>query len=449
MSRKRKKEHPSSGSKKQENGFRFEVSKQFLAGVVIVITTALATILAQWVIDNYVSPAEPIIDVIEIKPPEDEGELAMLALIAASPFVGRNEQNRFIIEGLEPYDQGALPQSNIPTIDIPIQLVNTGDKATTANSFHLTFYTSPFVLTAQGYPLGQETQSVALEVGESKNVVLRFDFNGLQELDMDAIPTMPFTIELNNPEAERILQLVIGDIEGNRFEIPIQIQLIQNHPDHKQVSWVSGIEGPDKPKFYVRVIILDYFSPQSNPVFADNYAQLGDINYRQGFYENAIVAQTIAITLDNQQPDYYFKRGNAFDEQDKLDQAIADYERTVELDPENWKAWSNLGYVYLKQEDHTKAEEAFLAGIAVTKEEAFLYKNLGAAYILADQYEKAIEALIRASLLAPTDPETYYFLSVAYEGVNDSDKANASMVQAAQFGWNGENGGETSYSKYK
>ncbi len=441
----RKRDGQRQAKKEQGNTIRFVLSKQLLAGIAVVVTTALATILGQWFIDRYVSPANPIIDVVEVRPPVDNGQFAMLALVAGSPFVGRNEQNRFVIEGVEPYDKGALSHIDIPPIDIPVQLVNTGNKPTTANSFHLTLYTSPSALTAPGYPLGQETQSISLDVGESKSFVLHFEFNGLRE--PGDIPEVPFTLTINNPKFDRMLQLVIGDIEGNRIEIPIQIQLGQNYPDHMQVSWASGLGRKGKPQFSIHVILNKFFSPQSNPVFADNYAQLGDIYYRQGSYDSAIVAQTIAITLDNQQSDYYFKRGNSYDEQDKLEQAIADYGRALELDPENWKAWSNLGYVYLKQEDHAKAEEAFLAGIAVTKEEAGLYKNLGAAYILANRHVEAIGSLIRASLLAPTDPETYYYLSVAYKAIGDTDKANASLEQAAQFGWRQSSNNETDYSK--
>lgn len=303
MSRRRKRNTQKPAKKEPGTTIRFEISKQLLAGIAVVVTTALATIVGQWVIDRYVSPANAIIDVIEIEPPEEDGQLAMLALIAGSPFVGRNDQNRFIIEGLEPYDKGALSISDIPAIDIPIQLVNTGNKATTANSFHLTLYTSPSALTAPGYPLGQETQSIPLDVGESQSAMLHFEFIGFGE--PDNIPELPYTITIDNPEFDRMLQLVIGDIEGNYIEIPIQIQLGRNHPDHKQISWVSGLEGKGKPQFYIHVILNNYFSPRSNPVFADNYAKLGDINYRQGFYENAVIAQTIAITLDNRQSDYY------------------------------------------------------------------------------------------------------------------------------------------------
>ena len=61
-----------------------------------------------------------------------------------------------------------------------------------------------------------------------------------------------------------------------------------------------------------------------------------------------------ANPLDN--PDYWYLRGGAyFDKRGDYDQAIADFSRAIELNPDNAEYWHDRGAAYFRKGDYDRA----------------------------------------------------------------------------------------------
>lgn len=79
---------------------------------------------------------------------------------------------------------------------------------------------------------------------------------------------------------------------------------------------------------------------------AEWYLDRGNELAEEGRYEEAIEEYTKAIEID---PDYaaaYNNRGYAYDELGEYQQAIDDYTKAIEIDPDCADTYNNRGYTY-------------------------------------------------------------------------------------------------------
>ncbi|MDO7851823.1 tetratricopeptide repeat protein [Hymenobacter convexus] len=135
---------------------------------------------------------------------------------------------------------------------------------------------------------------------------------------------------------------------------------------------------------------------------------------------------TKAIAADPSNSNLYAVRGSMYDQQKKTDLALADYKKSVELDPNNFDAQFNLGvYNYNKAaEAYTKASKMDLKTYNVSGKKL---EADGKKYFQASvpYFEKALE-------LQPQDKNTLSSLQKVYFRLGrtaDSERLNARLEQ--------------------
>lgn len=87
------------------------------------------------------------------------------------------------------------------------------------------------------------------------------------------------------------------------------------------------------------------------------------------------------------------KLGIVFLRRNLLDEAITEFKKAIEIDPEFIEAYNNLGYVYLKQKAYQEAIDAFSKALAKDNNYADLHNNLGYVYFCMNKYGEAIREL--------------------------------------------------------
>jgi len=119
-----------------------------------------------------------------------------------------------------------------------------------------------------------------------------------------------------------------------------------------------------------------------------------------------------------------FARGIALEEnpQSQL-QAIAAYERVLELDPDHAAAHINLGTLYYNRQEFTLAERHYRRAIEVDQRYALAYFDLGNVLDETGRVQEAIQTYNTALQLAPTYADAHYNLALAYEKVKEPRKA--------------------------
>lgn len=119
-----------------------------------------------------------------------------------------------------------------------------------------------------------------------------------------------------------------------------------------------------------------------------------------------------------------FARGIALEEDPSTQtEAMAAYQRVLELDTEHAAAHINLGTLYYNRQDYALAEKHYRRAIAIDRRYALAYFDLGNVLDETGRVAEAIQAYNTALQLAPTYGDAHYNLALAYEKTREPRKA--------------------------
>jgi tetratricopeptide (TPR) repeat protein len=129
----------------------------------------------------------------------------------------------------------------------------------------------------------------------------------------------------------------------------------------------------------------------------------------------------------------YNNRGNAYYNLGQYSQAISDYTRAIELNPEYAKAYCHRGVVYRKLGNLDQAISEYIKAIELNPKYAAAYNNRGNAYSDLGQYPKAICNFTRAIELNPKYAAAYYSRGVAYGNLGQYNQAISDYTRAIEL----------------
>jgi tetratricopeptide (TPR) repeat protein len=119
-----------------------------------------------------------------------------------------------------------------------------------------------------------------------------------------------------------------------------------------------------------------------------------------------------------------FAQGIALEEDPNTQvQAIAAYQKVLQLDPEHAAAHINLGTLHYNRQDYTLSERHYRAAIAIDPRYALAHFDLGNVLDETGRVAEAIQAYNTALQLAPTYGDAHYNVALAYEKVREPRKA--------------------------
>jgi tetratricopeptide (TPR) repeat protein len=119
-----------------------------------------------------------------------------------------------------------------------------------------------------------------------------------------------------------------------------------------------------------------------------------------------------------------FAQGIALEEDPNTQtQAMAAYQRVLELDPGHAAAHINLGTLHYNRQDYTSSEKHYRAAIQIDPRYALAYFDLGNVLDETGRVAEAIQAYNTALQLAPTYGDAHYNVALAYEKVREPRKA--------------------------
>jgi tetratricopeptide (TPR) repeat protein/TolB-like protein len=109
-----------------------------------------------------------------------------------------------------------------------------------------------------------------------------------------------------------------------------------------------------------------------------------------------------------------FVSGTINDDEGQYEQAQADFQRAIELDPNNGDAWRRLGNAYNDDNQPNRALAAYMKAIEVQPDYYRNYQFLGEFYFTRGDYDGAINQYRRMVELAPDLPAAHYQLATPY-----------------------------------
>jgi tetratricopeptide (TPR) repeat protein len=120
----------------------------------------------------------------------------------------------------------------------------------------------------------------------------------------------------------------------------------------------------------------------------------------------------------------WFARGIALEEDPNTQaDAIAAYQRVLDLSPAHAAAHINLGTLYYNRQEFGLAERHYRAAIEADPRYALAYFDLGNVLDETGRVHDAVQTYKTALQLAPTYADAHYNLALAYEKVREPRKA--------------------------
>jgi tetratricopeptide (TPR) repeat protein len=120
----------------------------------------------------------------------------------------------------------------------------------------------------------------------------------------------------------------------------------------------------------------------------------------------------------------WFARGIALEEDSRTQtEAIAAYQKVIELDPSHAAAHINLGTLYYNRQDFNLAERHYRQALEADPRYALAYFDLGNVLDETGRVQEAIQTYKTALQLAPTYADAHYNLALAFEKTREPRKA--------------------------
>ncbi|MGZ3607884.1 MAG: tetratricopeptide repeat protein, partial [Syntrophales bacterium] len=136
----------------------------------------------------------------------------------------------------------------------------------------------------------------------------------------------------------------------------------------------------------------------NNPERALICDKLATYYLKNGRVEKSISALTEAINI-YPETESYLKRGNAYIRLGNYKQAISDYDRAIEINPNYVKAYINRGNTYINLGNYKQAISDYDRAIEINPNYAFVYYNRSLCYANLGNQKQAIEDLKTAARL--------------------------------------------------
>jgi Tfp pilus assembly protein PilF len=134
----------------------------------------------------------------------------------------------------------------------------------------------------------------------------------------------------------------------------------------------------------------------------------GNYYYNQGKYNEALADYNRALELRPDDPDTLCNQGTTYGELGRYDKALADYNRALELKPDNPDTLCNRGTIYYKLGMYNEALADYNRALELRPQDPTTLYNRGTTYAKLVKYEEALADYNRSLELRLDHPSTLY-----------------------------------------
>ncbi|MBA3805071.1 MAG: tetratricopeptide repeat protein, partial [Acidobacteria bacterium] len=116
----------------------------------------------------------------------------------------------------------------------------------------------------------------------------------------------------------------------------------------------------------------------------------------------------------------------------QYDEAIVQFEKTINLEPRYVDAYQYLGQAYEQKKMYTQAIATYQKGITQAERHPFLIAALGHVYARSGERDEAQQALDELREMSKHRYISPYLFAVVYDGLGDKDQTFAWLDNAVQ-----------------
>jgi tetratricopeptide (TPR) repeat protein len=158
---------------------------------------------------------------------------------------------------------------------------------------------------------------------------------------------------------------------------------------------------------------------------AEDWFEQGNSFYISNQYEEAIMAYTKALDINQRIAEVYYNRGLAWPRKRNHDRAIADLNKALKINPIYADAYNIRGIAWVMKGDHDRAIADFNRALEINPLDAVVYNKRGKAWNGKSNYDKAIADYNMALEINPRYAEAYSNRGLAWAMKGDLWQASA------------------------
>jgi tetratricopeptide (TPR) repeat protein/transglutaminase-like putative cysteine protease len=175
---------------------------------------------------------------------------------------------------------------------------------------------------------------------------------------------------------------------------------------------------------------------------AEEYYESGTAAFQSGNYQRAADLLKLAVAADAKHKSAWNNLGRAHLALRRYDDALAAFQKQIEVNPYDEWSYNNMGRVYVAQGKYPEAEKAFKKQLEINPLDRYSHGNLGDMYIRWKKYPEAITEFQAQQHLDANNVAVKNQLAVAYLGNGETSKALSlfdEVVSAAPNAWTWNN----------
>lgn len=166
---------------------------------------------------------------------------------------------------------------------------------------------------------------------------------------------------------------------------------------------------------------------------AEGYFKLGNALYNEGRFEEAIANYDKALELN---PDYYqawYNHGYILDEVGRQEEAIASYDKSIESKPDFQEAWHNRGLLLDNLGHHEEALKSHDMALKLKPDDYETFYNRGISLHKLERYEQEIASYDKAIELKPDYANAWFNKACVYGFKGDADQTIENLAKAIEL----------------
>ena len=223
-----------------------------------------------------------------------------------------------------------------------------------------------------------------------------------------------------NPEADEP-RLLVGELlqrQGRpNAAIAAYRKVREDSPYHWSVGLRIASELQGQHRDEEAITLLEQLAA-ARPDRFEPYYELGNLHRGAERFEQAAEAYEEAVArLGPERTPWtlFYFRGIAYERTGQWEKAEADFNRALELEPEQPYVLNYLAYSWIEQERNLEEARKMLErAVSALPDDGYIVDSLGWVYYRLGRYGKAVESLEKAVALKPQDPVINDHLGDAY-----------------------------------
>jgi len=189
----------------------------------------------------------------------------------------------------------------------------------------------------------------------------------------------------------------------------------------------------DTESLYRHALAVTGNNPGIQRFLAFHYYNLGNAAKEAGHLEEAIANYHRSMELDPQSSLAHNNLGMALQNAGRLQEAIPEYFRAIELSPTNANARNNIGVALAAAGNLDEAIRQFSESVRLVPNNPGAHNNLGALLFRQGKFAEAVTEYAAAARLAPGNPAVHDNLGDALARLGRTEEATACYRRALQL----------------